>query len=33
MAQEAGNLLKPIDVVEQGDDYELARYRDMRRGG
>jgi hypothetical protein len=31
MAQEPGNLLKPIDVVEQGDDYELARYRDMRR--
>jgi hypothetical protein len=33
MAQEVGNLLKPIDIVEKGDDYELTRYRDMRRSG
>ena len=25
------HLLMPVGIIEQGDDYELARYRDMRR--
>jgi hypothetical protein len=29
----AGHLLMPIEVIEAGADYELARYRDMRRAG
>jgi hypothetical protein len=28
----ANHLLMPIGIIEQGDDYELVRYRDMRRG-
>jgi len=27
------HLLMPIEVIEQGADYEMARYRDMRRVG
>jgi hypothetical protein len=27
----ASHLLMPIGIIEQGDDYELVRYRDMRR--
>jgi hypothetical protein len=28
----ASHLLIPVGIIEQGDDYELVRYRDMRGG-
>jgi hypothetical protein len=33
LAQETGYLLTPVEVIERGDDYELAKYRDPRRAG
>jgi hypothetical protein len=31
LAQDKGFLLMPIELIERGDDYELAKYRDPRR--